>query len=38
MKISDIKPQVYEMAERVQLRCKDRFAEIDAVASLTLTR
>ena len=34
MKISDIKPQVYEMAERVQLRCKDRFAEIDAVAEL----
>ena len=32
MRISDIKPQVYEMAERVQLRCKDRFAEIDAVA------
>ena len=32
MKISDIKPQVYEMAARAEARCRERFAEIDAVA------
>ena len=32
MKISDIKPEVFDMAKRVQARISDRFAEIDAVA------
>ena len=32
MKISDIKPEVYEMARRAEARCRSRFAEIDAVA------
>ena len=32
MKISDIKPEVYTMAERAQVRLADRFREIDALA------
>ena len=32
MNISDIKPEVYEMASRAQARCRSRFEEIDAVA------
>ncbi len=32
MKISDIKPEVYEMAERAEARLAGRFAEIDRVA------
>ena len=32
MKISDIKPEVYTMAERTQRRLAERFQEIDAVA------
>ncbi len=32
MKITDIKPEVFEMAKRAQARCRARFEEIDAVA------
>ena len=32
MKVSEIKPEVREMAVRAQARCLARFAEIDAVA------
>lgn len=32
MKIADIRPEVYEMAARAELRCTARFAEIDRVA------
>ena len=32
MKISEIKPQVYEMAARAEQRVRSRFAQIDAVA------
>ena len=32
MKISEIRPEVYEMAKRAQARCQSRFAEIDMVA------
>ena len=32
MKISEIKPEVFEMAQRAQAKCQTRFAEIDAVA------
>ena len=32
MRISEIRPEVREMAERAQARCRARFAEIDAVA------
>ncbi len=32
MKITDIRPEVYEMAARAELRCTTRFAEIDRVA------
>ena len=32
MKISEIKPQVYEMAARAEQRIRPRFAQIDAVA------
>ena len=32
MRISEIKPEVRQMAERAQARCQTRFAEIDAVA------
>ena len=32
MKISDIKPQIFDMAERAQLRCREQFALIDSVA------
>ena len=32
MKISDIRPEVYDMARRAQLRCRERFAQIDEVA------
>lgn len=38
MKISDIRPQVYEMAERAQARCAARFAEIDGVAEKNTLR
>ena len=32
MKISDIKPEVYDMAERAEAKLSARFREIDAVA------
>lgn len=32
MKISEIRPEVWEMAQRAQACCRKRFAEIDAVA------
>ncbi len=32
MKIADIKPEVYEMAKRAELRLGERFREIDAVS------
>lgn len=32
MKLSDIRPEVYEMAARAQARCQARFAEIDSAA------
>ena len=32
MRITDIKPEVYEMAQRAQKACGERFAEIDRVA------
>ncbi len=32
MKISEIKPEVWEMARKAEERCRDRFAEIDRVA------
>ena len=38
MKISDIKPQVYQMAEHAQARCRRRFEEIDAVAEKNTLR
>lgn len=38
MKISDIKPQVYEMALRAEKRCRDRFMRIDAVAEKNTMR
>ena len=38
MKISDIRPEVYEMAARVQQRLMPRFAEIDAVAEKNTRR
>lgn len=38
MKISDIKPEVYEMAAKVQQRLSARFAEIDAVAEINTRR
>jgi len=38
MKISDIKPEVYEMAARVQQRIAPKFAEIDAVAEQNTRR
>jgi len=38
MRISDIKPEVYDMAARVQARLAARFAEIDAVAEYNTRR
>jgi len=38
MKISDIKPEVFDMAARVQSRLAARFAEIDAVAEQNTRR
>ena len=38
MKISDIKPEVFEMAAKVQSRLAARFAEIDAVAEYNTRR
>lgn len=38
MKISEIKPQVYVMAERAQAKCAARFAEIDQVAEKNTIR
>lgn len=38
MKISEIKPQVYAMAERAQAKCAARFAEIDQVAEKNTIR
>ena len=38
MKISEISPEVYEMAERAQRACQHRFAEIDAVAEKNTRR
>ncbi len=34
MKISEIKPQVYEMAERAEERCREAFARIDCRAQI----
>ncbi len=38
MKISDIRPEVFDMAARVQARLAPRFAEIDAVAEMNTRR
>ena len=38
MKISEIKPQVYEMAARAEERIRSRFAKIDAVAEKNTRR
>lgn len=38
MKIADIKPEVYEMAARVQKRLAEQFAEFDAVAEVNTRR
>ena len=38
MKVSDIRPEVFEMAQRAQARCMRRFAEIDAVAEQNTRR
>ncbi len=38
MKISDIRPEVYGMAERAQERIKGRFKDIDAVAEVNTRR
>jgi cystathionine beta-lyase family protein involved in aluminum resistance len=38
MKISDIRPEVYEMAQRAQIRIAPRFAELDAVAEINTRR
>ena len=38
MKISDIRPEVYDMAERAQAKLGARFAEIDAVAEKNTLR
>ena len=38
MKISDIRPEVYTMAERAQARCEARFRQIDAVAEQNTRR
>ena len=34
MKITEIRPEVYDMAHRAELRCRNRFAEIDQVAEI----
>ena len=38
MKISDIRPEVYDMAQRAQERIRHRFAQIDAVAEQNTRR
>lgn len=38
MKISDIRPEVYEMAQRAQARISSRFAQIDALAEANTRR
>lgn len=38
MKISDIKPEVYEMAERAMLRARSQFKKIDATAEYNTRR
>ena len=38
MKISEIKPQVYEIAKQAEERCRERFAEIDRVAQINTCR
>ncbi len=38
MKISEIRPEVFEMAKRAQARCERRFAEIDTVAEQNTRR
>ena len=38
MKISDIRPEVYDMAQRAQARVSHRFAQIDAVAEQNTRR
>ena len=38
MKISDIRPEVYDMARRAQERIKHRFEDIDAVAEVNTRR
>ena len=38
MRISEIKPEVYRMAEKAQTVCRERFEEIDRVAELNTRR
>jgi cystathionine beta-lyase family protein involved in aluminum resistance len=38
MKISEIRPQVFEMARQAEDRCRERFAEIDRVAEQNTLR
>ena len=38
MRISEIKPEVYRMAEKAQAVCRERFEEIDRVAELNTRR
>ena len=38
MKLSEIRPEVFDMAERAQAACRERFAEIDAVAEINTRR
>ncbi len=38
MKVTDIRPEVYELAQRAQQRCLHRFQEIDAVAEQNTRR
>ena len=38
MKISDIRPEVYAMAERAEKRCEKRFREIEGVAERNTLR
>ena len=38
MKISDIRPEVFEMAKKAQLRCKEQFEILDAIAEKNTLR
>ena len=38
MKISEIRPEVYEMAHRAEEACRERFSEIDRVAEINTRR